>query len=450
MYELSKRQQKRVNYLRQTQGKKAANLAAQKFASKAQQAPQPTPQPQAQPTPQPIATPQPQPTLNVNDPQAITKAQTQANATNIQQSAPNITNHLGGRDVSVNPETGQTSIKNTLSDSQQGLYDQAVTHQTNVNNLANQYSSRVADQSNFDPNKNNPFKMEGFQEIQNNLYQNTMETFLADQRKAFEVEKNAILQNLVDTGNPVGSPAYNKALEDLGTRFDTARQNAMTQAYASSVQQAQAAMQNQLAGQQQYFNQAQTQYNMPFDRYTQLMNNAGQYQAPDFGQAQQFNTQALDMGQLAGQYINRDTAREANAINQSQFDQSHALKVEQLQAEIQNMAQKLELEGKSLNQSKELQEKQMALQKEIAYLNASKAGAGSIGVGGQIQILQEKARLDKEAMDHQAGLDLAARIANEPEKPSTGDKIVSAASSFAGGAVNGALSKKANGMYSMR
>lgn len=188
-----------------------------------------------------------------------------------EMSNPDYTGDLGGQKVTVDAN-GNPTIQYQASAPEQALLQ----NQQNLGNQAYSTASQALGNSTlgqgFNPNIPQPTLTgsdQDFTNISNQIFTH-LTRGLDDQQTR---ETNQLRQQLVQSGNPVGSPAYDDQMKQLATRYDNQRTDAQAQAVQqtgstlaqqSGVEQAAAsgAMSRATQGNQQQLNDLQGLYGL--------------------------------------------------------------------------------------------------------------------------------------------------------------------------------------------
>jgi len=233
------------------------------------------------------------------DPNVTSAAQTQSNKEtalyNFGLNNPNTTTPLGSLQFTTdtsNPNQPTTTENVTLSPAEQQIFNQnnanviqqgqnAQTAQSNVTNLL---QTPYNLQGNIPQTLSNGNQQQDLKNAENSLY-NQQTQYLDPQ---FQQSQQQLQSQLANQGIPMGSAAYNTAMQNFGLQKQQAYQSAMNQATSGG-----AAYQSQLA-QTGLANQAQQaqlytqQYQEPLSLYSSLMSGT-QPNLPQFNGLNQSN-----------------------------------------------------------------------------------------------------------------------------------------------------------------
>lgn len=249
--------------------------------------------------------------VNYQDPNSVINAASRAQIDAAMMSTPQMQNYLGSRSVRFD-ENGNPVVTETLAEPQRQLLDARVQNQQQVNALSSQMGAQVQAQQPFNAQQNQPFQLDpnGFQGMQERVYQDTLNRFQRDTESNLATNRENLRQELANTGNPVGSPAYIKAMENFEKQANLARENAISTAYNQSIGAAQAAQQTQLAGNAQAFSQNLTAYQLPYQQFTGLAGLAGRFDAPNLGPVQSVQVPTVDVGGIASGIYGQQAANQ--------------------------------------------------------------------------------------------------------------------------------------------
>jgi hypothetical protein len=177
-------------------------------------------------------------------------------------------------------------------------------------------------------------------------------------------------------------------MEDFARSRAAAEENAISTAFRDSLTGAQGAMTQQLAGQQQVYGQQRDVYNDNFNRGAALTPNATQ------------------LGST--QYTEGSTGLRTNAA---------------LDAQGRNLGTQLGAQGA-------ISSREDATRRYLGELDArtrkSTAGAGSIGLDGQLALINARAEQDRNTIGYNAGVNAATGMGNETSTSDVAGQIIGA------------------------
>lgn len=246
------------------------------------------------------------------DPVATSAAQTQSNKEtalyNFGLNNPNTTSPLGSMsfttDTTTNPNQPQTTENISLSPAEQALlsqYEANTTQQgavagTALNNVQGLMSTPYNLAGNVTPLMSQTNQQQDLQNAQDSLYH--QQTQYLDPQ--FSQQQEQLGAQLANQGIPMGSAAYQTAMDNFARQKQQAYQGAMDSATSGgAAYQAQLA-QTGLAGQQQQAQMYTQQYQEPLNLYSSLISGT-QPNMPQFGGV---NTSSAAPTNVLGAYQN--------------------------------------------------------------------------------------------------------------------------------------------------
>ncbi len=296
--------------------------------------------------------------------QQIVQAQQEENRRAQQAATPNVNTAEGSRQVVTDPVTGQTTINEMLSPEQRRIRDDAFLAQVNQGNAWNQLIAQGLQQGQFQgPSMSD---LPTFDTQQQEMFKKSMESFDAQNNEYFSRATQQLDQQLMNEGLQPGTPQYSQRMSDLMKVQAQQRGQASRDAFADSFNMAQSAQGQALQRQQQQYTQALGNYSLPF-QLAQQFSGATQYQRPDFGPVASMPYSPVNVGNIG------------LGFNQQRLDD-------------RRFRQDMRFQRDRMRQERELAEQELATRRQTA-------GAGSIGLGGQMAL---------EAQRHQNDLDLLA------------------------------------------
>ena len=176
---------------------------------------------------------------------------------------------------------------------------------TDIENTTSQYMQQFQNMGQFQPTLDPLPQMpqQDYGAMRQKAEQMAMESFDRNMGPQFQREESAFRQRMAEQGVPETSESYKQQYMDMKNTQNSARQNAMTQAFQSGQgEQAQAYGQQAqnyqlgMAGRDQQFNQGLAQYRLPMEQLGALSPYyGGMQQNNQFGQQMSFNEKQAEL-----------------------------------------------------------------------------------------------------------------------------------------------------------
>lgn len=121
----------------------------------------------------------------------------------------------GSREMGIDPNTGQTFVRDSLDPEQQGLYESG--NRLSQAGMDQAFGMLNNQNGGFDPQR---------QKIEDSVFENLMRS--TNQQK--EIERKQMDESLAQRGIPVGSELYNNQMEQFNNRYDSLTDSARDRA----------------------------------------------------------------------------------------------------------------------------------------------------------------------------------------------------------------------------